>query len=90
MAVALCRVVNASTFAGAPSMTVNASAIRASMVATFRSTANRTRATDLVYRWGVAVQAAGTPYDLQRATFYDIDANAVTCVNLSAFSRAES
>jgi hypothetical protein len=36
------------------------------------------------------LQAAGTPYDLQRATFYNIDANAVTYVNLSAFSGAES
>jgi len=35
-------------------------------------------------------QAAGKPHDLQRATFYDIDANAVTCANLSAFSGAHS
>jgi hypothetical protein len=31
-----------------------------------------------VYRWGVVPQGAGKPYDLPRATFYDIDANAVT------------
>jgi hypothetical protein len=43
-----------------------------------------------VYRWGVVLQGTGKPYDLQRATFYDIDANAVTCANLSAFSGAHS
>ncbi|MBV9352362.1 MAG: serine/threonine protein kinase [Mycobacterium sp.] len=62
-------------------------------------------ATDLVYRWGamghdgyqqnpapagVVLQAAGKPYDFQRTTFYDIDANAVICANLSAFSGAHS
>jgi hypothetical protein len=62
-------------------------------------------ATDLVYRWGamghdgyqqnpsparVMLQAAGKPYDFQRGTFYDIDANAVIRNNLSAFSGAHS
>jgi hypothetical protein len=66
---------------------------------------NSESATDLVYRWGamghdgyqqnpsparVVLQAAGKPYDFQRGTFYDIDANAVIRNNLSAFSGAHS
>jgi hypothetical protein len=62
-------------------------------------------ATDLVYRRGamghdayqqnpspvgVVLQATGKPYDFQRATFYDVDANAVICADLSAFSGAHS
>jgi hypothetical protein len=62
-------------------------------------------AIDLVYRWGamghdgyqqnptaanVTLQAAGKPYDFQRGTIYDVDANAVICTNLSAFSSAHS
>jgi len=43
-----------------------------------------------VYRWGVVLQGTDKPNDLPPATFYDIDANAVTCVNLSAFSGTHS
>jgi hypothetical protein len=43
-----------------------------------------------VYRWGVVLQGTGKPYHVPRATLYDVDANAVTCANLSAFSGAHS
>jgi hypothetical protein len=62
-------------------------------------------ATDLVYRWGamghdgyqqnptpatVVMQPQGKPYDFQSGTFYELDANAVICTSLSAFSGAHS
>jgi hypothetical protein len=78
MTVAFCRVLKASTFASTPPMAVNASAITASMVAAFERRPTQ-QATDLVYRWGVVPQGTGKPYDVPRATFYDIDANAATC-----------
>jgi hypothetical protein len=62
-------------------------------------------ATDLVYRWGamghdgyqqtpsaaaVVMQSQGKPYDFQSGAFYDLDANAVICNDLSTFSGAHS
>jgi hypothetical protein len=36
------------------------------------------------------LQAQGKPYDFQSGCFYDLDANAVICANLSTFSGAHS
>jgi hypothetical protein len=89
MAAALYRVLKAGTFAAIPAMAVNASAIRASVVPALWSDAQPNEP-PIWRRWGEVRQVAGKPYDLQRATFYDIDTNAVTYANLSAFSGAHS
>ena len=62
-------------------------------------------AVDLTYRWGamghdgyqqnpapstVSLAPAGNPYDFEPAKFYDLDANAVICNDLSAFAGAHS
>lgn len=62
-------------------------------------------ATDLVHRWGamghdgyqqtptpttVVLAPQGKAYDFQPGSFYSLDANAVICADLSAFSGAHS